>query len=111
MPGNVRVRRIYLRRDNNVDKPAAVSRNPISTGYSPLRRSAGGAGSACHQTFRGRMKIKTASGGRHALAEDRLGVFAVLFFTLSAVAPLTVCAGVFPTTYAVTGMTSIPAAM
>lgn len=56
------------------------------------------------------MKIKTANGGRHALAEDRLGVFAVLFFTLSAVAPLTVCAGVFPTTYAVTGMTSIPAA-
>ncbi|GIE06186.1 amino acid permease [Paractinoplanes durhamensis] len=30
---------------------------------------------------------------------------------MSAVAPLTVCAGVFPTTYAVTGMTSIPAAM
>src|SRR4051812_21050266 len=64
-----------------------------------------------NRRFRGSMKIKTANGGRHALAEDRLGVFAVLFFTMSAVAPLTVCAGVFPTTYAVTGMTSIPAAM
>jgi amino acid transporter len=57
------------------------------------------------------MKIKTANGGRRALAEDRLGVLAVLFFTLSAVAPLTVCAGVLPTTYAVTGMTGVPAAM
>jgi amino acid transporter len=35
----------------------------------------------------------------------------VLFFTLSAVAPLTVCAGVFPTTYAVTGLTGIPATL
>lgn len=57
------------------------------------------------------MKIKTANGDRRSLAEDRLGVLAVLFFTLSAVAPLTVCAGVLPTTYAVTGMTGVPAAM
>ena len=56
------------------------------------------------------MKITSANSPRTALAEDRLGVPAVLFFTLSAVAPLTVCAGVFPTAYAVTGLTSIPAA-
>jgi amino acid transporter len=57
------------------------------------------------------MKINNGAGGRHALAKDRLGVFAVLFFTMSAVAPLTVSAGVFPSSFAVTGMTSIPAAM
>jgi amino acid transporter len=45
-----------------------------------------------------------------ALARDRLGVPAVLFFVLSGVAPLTVAAGVIPTAYATTGLTAIPAA-
>ena len=45
-----------------------------------------------------------------ALARDRLGVPAVLFFVLAGVAPLTVAAGVMPTAYATTGLTAIPAA-
>src|SRR5258708_35789532 len=45
-----------------------------------------------------------------ALAGDRLGVPAVLFFVLAGVAPLTVAAGVIPTAYATTGLTGIPAA-
>jgi amino acid transporter len=45
-----------------------------------------------------------------ALATDRLGVPAVLFFVLAGVAPLTVAAGVIPTAYATTGLTGIPAA-
>ncbi|HEY5986870.1 MAG TPA: APC family permease, partial [Streptosporangiaceae bacterium] len=45
-----------------------------------------------------------------ALAKDRLGVPAVLGFVLAGVAPLTVAAGVIPTAYATTGLTSIPAA-
>ena len=45
-----------------------------------------------------------------ALARDRLGVPAVLFFVLAGVAPLTVAAGVIPTAYAITGLTGIPAA-
>jgi amino acid transporter len=45
-----------------------------------------------------------------ALARDRLGVPAVLFFVMSGVAPLTVAAGVVTTAYAVTGLTAIPAA-
>jgi amino acid transporter len=45
-----------------------------------------------------------------ALARDRLGVPAVLFFVLAGVAPLTVSAGVIPTAYATTGLTGIPAA-
>jgi amino acid transporter len=45
-----------------------------------------------------------------ALAHDRLGVPAVLFFVLAGVAPLTVAAGVIPTAYATTGLTGIPAA-
>jgi amino acid transporter len=45
-----------------------------------------------------------------ALAKDRLGVSAVLFFVLAGVAPLTVAAGVIPTAYATTGLTGIPAA-
>jgi hypothetical protein len=45
-----------------------------------------------------------------ALASDRLGVPAVLFFVLAGVAPLTVAAGVIPTAYATTGLTGIPAA-
>lgn len=45
-----------------------------------------------------------------ALARDRLGVPAVLFFVLAGVAPLTVAAGVVPTAYQTTGLTGIPAA-
>ena len=45
-----------------------------------------------------------------ALAQDRLGVPAVLAFILAGVAPLTVAAGLIPTAYAVTGLTGIPAA-
>jgi amino acid transporter len=45
-----------------------------------------------------------------ALARDRLGLPAVLFFVLAGVAPLTVAAGVIPTAYATTGLTGIPAA-
>src|SRR6476661_3725824 len=45
-----------------------------------------------------------------ALAENRLGVPQVLYFALSGVAPLTVVAGVVTTAYAVTGLTSVPAA-
>jgi len=56
------------------------------------------------------MEITRKTGGRSSLAEDRLGAPAVLSFVLSAVAPLTVCAGVITTAYAVTGLTTIPAA-
>lgn len=42
-----------------------------------------------------------------ALARDRLGVAAVVFFVMSAAAPLTVVAGVVPTGIAVTQLTSI----
>src|SRR5215470_5455747 len=45
-----------------------------------------------------------------ALARDRLGMPAVLFFVLAGVAPLTVAAGVIPTAYQTTGLTAIPAA-
>jgi amino acid transporter len=45
-----------------------------------------------------------------ALARDRLGVLSVVFFVMSAAAPLTVAAGVVPTGYAVTGITGIPVA-
>jgi amino acid transporter len=45
-----------------------------------------------------------------ALASDRLGIPAVLFFVLAGVAPLTVAAGVIPTAFATTGLTGIPAA-
>ena len=44
------------------------------------------------------------------LAAGRLGVPQVLYFALSGVAPLTVVAGVVTTAYAVTGLTSVPAA-
>jgi len=43
-----------------------------------------------------------------ALARDRLGVPAVLFFVLAGVAPLTVSAGLIPSAYATTGLTGIP---
>ena len=42
------------------------------------------------------------------LARNRLGVPAVVFFVMSAAAPLTVVAGVVTTGYAVTGVTGIP---
>jgi amino acid transporter len=45
-----------------------------------------------------------------ALARDRLGVPAVLFFVLAGVAPLTVAAGVIPSAYETTRLTAIPAA-
>jgi amino acid transporter len=43
----------------------------------------------------------------NALARDRLGVASVVFFVMSAAAPLTVVAGVVPTGLAVTGLTGI----
>ncbi|WP_433285680.1 APC family permease [Pseudonocardia sp. CA-142604] len=45
-----------------------------------------------------------------ALAKDRLGVVAVVFFVMSASAPLTVVAGVVPTGIAVTGLLGISVA-
>ena len=51
-----------------------------------------------------------AGGVSAALAKDRLGVPSVVFFILSAVAPLTVVAGVVTTMYAVTGLSAIGAA-
>jgi amino acid transporter len=57
-------------------------------------------------------EVSTRNAGRvsRALAKDRLGVPAVLFFVLAGVAPLTVAAGVIPTAYATTGLAGIPAA-
>jgi amino acid transporter len=43
-----------------------------------------------------------------ALARDRLGVPSVLAFVLASIAAMTVCAGVIPTAYQVTGLTGIP---
>lgn len=55
--------------------------------------------------------VRTRPGGMaQALAANRLGVPAVLFFILASVAPLTVAAGVLPTAFAATGLTGIPAA-
>ncbi len=45
-----------------------------------------------------------------ALARDRLGVASVVFFVMSAAAPLTVVAGVVPTGLAVTGLQTMPIA-
>jgi amino acid transporter len=45
-----------------------------------------------------------------ALAEQRLGAGAVLFFVMSAAAPLTVVAGTLTTAYSVTGQTGLPVA-
>ncbi|MEV4515178.1 APC family permease [Dactylosporangium sp. NPDC049525] len=42
------------------------------------------------------------------LARNRLGVWSVVFFVMSAVAPLTVQAGLVTTGFAVTGVTAIP---
>ena len=46
-----------------------------------------------------------------ALARDRVGIPSVLAFILASIAPMTVCAGVIPTAYAVTGLTGIPVAL
>lgn len=45
-----------------------------------------------------------------ALAQDRLGIPSVVFFVISAAAPLTVIAGVVSTAYAATGVTGVPLA-
>ncbi|WP_246147899.1 APC family permease [Nonomuraea turkmeniaca] len=45
-----------------------------------------------------------------ALAADRLGAPSVVYFVLSAAAPLTVVAGVVTTAYAITGITGLPVA-
>jgi amino acid transporter len=45
-----------------------------------------------------------------ALAQDRLGVPSVVFFVISAAAPLTVIAGVVSSAYAATGVTGVPLA-
>jgi amino acid transporter len=55
-------------------------------------------------------QVQRPSNVSRALAKDRLGVPAVLFFVLAGVAPLTVAAGVIPTAYQTTGLTGIPAA-
>jgi len=46
-----------------------------------------------------------------ALARDRVGIPSVLAFIVASIAPMTVCAGVIPTAYAVTGLTGIPFAL
>jgi amino acid transporter len=51
-----------------------------------------------------------AAGEPGALASSRLGIPAVMFFILSAIAPMTVVAGVVTTLYAVTGLSAIGAA-
>jgi amino acid transporter len=61
-------------------------------------------------TFPAHAGTRRHSSVSQALARDRLGVPAVLFFVLAGVAPLTVAAGVIPTAYATTGLTGIPAA-
>jgi hypothetical protein len=52
-----------------------------------------------------------AASGATALAKDRLGIPALLYFILSAMAPMTVVAGVVTTMYAVTGLSAIGAAL
>jgi amino acid transporter len=58
------------------------------------------------------MAEPTPAGGRSfvsaALAEDRLGIPSVIFFVVSAAAPLTVVIGLVPTGYAVAGAKSLP---
>lgn len=53
---------------------------------------------------------RTTSAVSAALAKDRLGVPSVVFFVISAAAPLTVIAGVVSTAYAATGVTGVPLA-
>ncbi|MFI6319005.1 APC family permease [Nonomuraea sp. NPDC050556] len=55
-------------------------------------------------------RLPGSEGITNALAASRLGPGAVLFFVLSAAAPLTVVAGVISTGYAVTGITGLPIA-
>ncbi|HEX8628832.1 MAG TPA: APC family permease [Catenuloplanes sp.] len=52
----------------------------------------------------------TVSNVSRALARGRLGVPAIVFFTMSAAAPLMVVAGASTTAYAVTGVTALPVA-
>ncbi|WP_433349260.1 APC family permease [Micromonospora sp. CA-111912] len=54
--------------------------------------------------------VQRPSNVSDALARGRLGVPSVIFFVLSAAAPLTVVAGVVTTGYAVTGVTGMPLA-
>src|SRR5919198_3272946 len=56
------------------------------------------------------VRAKSADTIVTALAADRLGVPSVVYFVLSAAAPLTVVAGVVTTGYAVTGITGLPVA-
>ncbi|SCG68551.1 APC family permease [Micromonospora halophytica] len=55
-------------------------------------------------------RLERPSNVSDALASGRLGVPSVIFFVLSAAAPLTVVAGVVTTGYAVTGVTGMPLA-
>ena len=55
-------------------------------------------------------RARSTSNVSATLARNRLGVPAVMFFIMAGVAPLTVTAGVVPTAYAATGLTSVPAA-
>jgi amino acid transporter len=57
-----------------------------------------------------RQASSPASNVSMALAADRLGVPAVVFFVMSAATPLTVVAGVVTTGYAITGITGLPVA-
>ncbi|SEG98185.1 Amino acid transporter [Nonomuraea solani] len=52
--------------------------------------------------------MRTADSG--SLAADRLGAPSVVYFVLSAAAPLTVVAGIVTTGYAITGITGLPIA-
>ncbi|MGC4807229.1 amino acid permease [Micromonospora sp. DT233] len=54
--------------------------------------------------------VERPSNVSDALARGRLGVPSVIFFVMSAAAPLTVVAGLVPTGYAVTGITGLPVA-
>ena len=56
------------------------------------------------------MSASSHASGYTSLAKNRLGVRAVVSFIVSAVAPLTVAAGVVTTLYAVTGLSAIGAA-
>lgn len=56
------------------------------------------------------MDTRTPDPITRALAADRLGAPSVVYFVLSAAAPLTVVAGVITTGYAVTGITGLPVA-
>jgi len=59
-------------------------------------------------TLRSRTEVRGSIA--QELAKDRLGVSAVVFFVMSAAAPLTVVAGIIPVAYFVTGLLGIPIA-